>query len=185
MCKFEVHMYLRFRSFNLNFRYMATHTQTDRHTYTRVLQCSPASVGLAQARPNYLFSLQRCLCAYLILTYIHVFDTLHLISCQNQNQQNQNCILEDCTLRCRLSFISHSSNSTESGRWTSGVLSYLHLEIWSQNVISLNSFSNSHGQHKAEQCHIRHQQNDWRLHFCAKYLCCSYIIYLTPPRNSN
>ena len=31
---------------------MATRTQTDRHTYICVLQCSPASVGLAQARPK-------------------------------------------------------------------------------------------------------------------------------------
>jgi len=30
-------------------------TQTDRHTYTHVLQCSHASVGLAQARPNLLY----------------------------------------------------------------------------------------------------------------------------------
>ena len=28
------------------------HMQTDRQTYTRVLQCSHAGVGLAQARPN-------------------------------------------------------------------------------------------------------------------------------------
>ena len=27
-----------------------------KQTYTRVLQCSPASVGLAQARPNYVIS---------------------------------------------------------------------------------------------------------------------------------
>ena len=39
-------MLIRIRSFNLNFRYMATRTGT----YTRVLQCSHASVGLAQAR---------------------------------------------------------------------------------------------------------------------------------------
>ena len=31
---------------------MATCKQTDRQTYTRVLQCSHASVGLTQARPN-------------------------------------------------------------------------------------------------------------------------------------
>ena len=36
------------RSFNLNFQYMATHKQT----YTRVLQCSPVSVGLAQPCPS-------------------------------------------------------------------------------------------------------------------------------------
>ena len=34
---------------HLNFRYMATNPQT----YTRVKQYSHASVGLAQARPNY------------------------------------------------------------------------------------------------------------------------------------
>ena len=39
--------------FHLNIQYMATSKQTYIHTYTRVLQCSPASVGLAQARPNY------------------------------------------------------------------------------------------------------------------------------------
>ena len=43
--KFEI---LRIRLFNLNIRYMATSKQT----YTRVLQCCPASVGLTQARPN-------------------------------------------------------------------------------------------------------------------------------------
>ena len=32
---------------------MASRTYADRQTYTRVLQCSHASVGLAQARPNY------------------------------------------------------------------------------------------------------------------------------------
>ena len=32
---------------------LATSKQADIHTRTRVLQCSPASVGLAQARPNY------------------------------------------------------------------------------------------------------------------------------------
>ena len=53
-------MYLRFCLFNLNFRYMATRMQTDRqthrHTYTCILQCSPTSVGLAQAHPiNYKY----------------------------------------------------------------------------------------------------------------------------------
>ena len=43
---------LHFCSFDLNFWYMATRMQTDRQTYTRVLQCSLASVGLAQAHPN-------------------------------------------------------------------------------------------------------------------------------------
>ena len=33
---------------------MASRTYADRQTYTRVLQCSHASVGLAQARPNKL-----------------------------------------------------------------------------------------------------------------------------------
>ena len=50
--KFEMHVYLCFCSFNLNFRYMASCTYTDIHTYTRVLQCSHAIMGLAQARPN-------------------------------------------------------------------------------------------------------------------------------------
>jgi len=44
---------VQIRSFNLNIQYMATSKQTYIHTYTRVLQCSPASVGLTQARPNY------------------------------------------------------------------------------------------------------------------------------------
>ena len=39
---------LNIHSFNLNFRYMATSKQT----YTRTSQCSHASVGLTQARPN-------------------------------------------------------------------------------------------------------------------------------------
>ena len=33
VCKFEMHVYLRFRSFNLNFRYMASCTYADRHTH--------------------------------------------------------------------------------------------------------------------------------------------------------
>ena len=54
MCKFEIYVYtyLCIRSFNLNFRYMATRKQTYIHTYTRDSQCNHASVGLAQARPN-------------------------------------------------------------------------------------------------------------------------------------
>ena len=32
VCKFEMQVYLRFRSFNLNFQYMASCTQTDIHT---------------------------------------------------------------------------------------------------------------------------------------------------------
>ena len=32
MCKFKMHVYLRFHSFNLNFRYLASCTQTDIHT---------------------------------------------------------------------------------------------------------------------------------------------------------
>ena len=35
---------------------MATRTYANRHTYTHVLQCSPASVGLAQTPPNYTHS---------------------------------------------------------------------------------------------------------------------------------
>ena len=31
---------------------MASRMYADRHTYTRVLQCSYTSVGLAQSRPN-------------------------------------------------------------------------------------------------------------------------------------
>ena len=41
---------LNIRLFNLNFRYM-DHKQASRHTHARA-QCSHASVGLAQARPN-------------------------------------------------------------------------------------------------------------------------------------
>ena len=43
---------VRIGSFNLNFRYMAIPKQT----YTRTLQCSLASEGLAQARPNKIYS---------------------------------------------------------------------------------------------------------------------------------
>ena len=42
MCKFEMCVYLHIHSFDLNFHYMAT----------CILQCSPTSVVLAQARPN-------------------------------------------------------------------------------------------------------------------------------------
>ena len=45
-------IYLCIRSFNLNFRYMATRKHTNTRTYTRDSQCNHASVGLAQARPN-------------------------------------------------------------------------------------------------------------------------------------
>ena len=57
-CKIEMHVYLCFCSFNLNFQYKLwphIRQQTDRQTYTRILQCSPASVGLAQAHPKYIF----------------------------------------------------------------------------------------------------------------------------------
>ena len=55
MCKFEMHVYLRFCLFNLNFRYMASrNTYIRRQTYTCVLQCCHASVGLTQACPNNL-----------------------------------------------------------------------------------------------------------------------------------
>ena len=53
MCKFEMYMYLVFRSFNLIFSIYG-HMQTHIHTYMCVLQCSPASVGLTQAHPNYM-----------------------------------------------------------------------------------------------------------------------------------
>ena len=47
VCKIEMHVYLRFRSFNLTIRYnIWPHVR--RQTYTRVLQCSHTSVGLAQ-----------------------------------------------------------------------------------------------------------------------------------------
>ena len=57
VCKFEMHVYLRFRSFNLNFRYMASCTYADRHTHAScnvvkllsakvLLQCAVISVTL-------------------------------------------------------------------------------------------------------------------------------------------
>ena len=57
VCKFEMHVYLRFRSFNLNFRYMASCTYADRHTHMScnvvkllsakvLLQCAVISVTL-------------------------------------------------------------------------------------------------------------------------------------------
>ena len=48
----EMCVYRRFRSFNLNFRNMASRTYADRHTHASCSACSPASVGLAQARLN-------------------------------------------------------------------------------------------------------------------------------------
>ena len=45
VCKVEIPS---FPFVKFNFRYMAA----NRHAYTRVSQCSHASVGLAQARPN-------------------------------------------------------------------------------------------------------------------------------------
>jgi len=47
--KFEI-MYVPFVQLKFS---VYGHTQTDIHTYTRVLQCRHASVGLGQARPNY------------------------------------------------------------------------------------------------------------------------------------
>ena len=46
------HIHVRVPSFPFVQFLVYGHTQTDRQTYTRVLQCSHASVGLAQARPN-------------------------------------------------------------------------------------------------------------------------------------
>jgi len=43
-----------FISVQLKFQYMATRKQTDRQTYTDILQWSHASVGLAQAHPKHL-----------------------------------------------------------------------------------------------------------------------------------
>ena len=48
VCKFEIYVYIR--SLNLSFRYMATRRQTYQYIHTHILQCSHASVGLAQLR---------------------------------------------------------------------------------------------------------------------------------------
>ena len=50
MCKFEMYVYFNSYPF-VQFKF-SVYGHTYR-TYTRVLQCSHASVGLAQARPNY------------------------------------------------------------------------------------------------------------------------------------
>ena len=55
MCKFEMYVHLHIRSFNLNFWYMGSRI----HTYD--LQCSHASVGLAQARPNHTSNSHECM----------------------------------------------------------------------------------------------------------------------------
>ena len=52
VCKFEMHVYLHFRSFNLKFSVYGL-TYVRKQTYTRILQCCHASVGLAQACPNH------------------------------------------------------------------------------------------------------------------------------------
>ena len=61
---------------------------TNKQTHTRVLQCSPASVGLAQARPNYFHKtrelLQSLICSKLSLSmkhYVHFCRvvTFHLV----------------------------------------------------------------------------------------------------------
>ena len=46
-------MYVSIRSIKIFGIWPHVRTYADRQTYTRVLQCSHASVGLAQARPNY------------------------------------------------------------------------------------------------------------------------------------
>ena len=48
MCEFEMYVHLPILFVQL----VALRTG---HTHTRDLQCSHASVGLAQARPNYVF----------------------------------------------------------------------------------------------------------------------------------
>ena len=62
---------------------MATRKHTNTHTYTRVKQCSHASVGLAQARPNKLLTLgahaQRvcvCVCVCVSVTQHLIFHVL-------------------------------------------------------------------------------------------------------------
>ena len=45
-------MYVSIRSIKIFGIWPHVRTYADRQTYTRVLQCSHASVGLAQARPN-------------------------------------------------------------------------------------------------------------------------------------
>ena len=61
VCKFEVHVYLRFHSFNLNL-YGLTYVRTQ--TNARILQCCHASVGLAQARPNYVTEIPTAIIAF-------------------------------------------------------------------------------------------------------------------------
>ena len=56
---------------------MATRTQTDRHIYICVLQCSPASVGLAQARPkNTLADAQVTTKCFSLVFLLHVGYTV-------------------------------------------------------------------------------------------------------------
>ena len=73
MCKFEIYVYLCIRSFNLNFRYMATRKHTNTHTYTRDSQCNYASVGLAQARPKLTFSVCCQSCSHVVRSVLEPF----------------------------------------------------------------------------------------------------------------
>ena len=50
----------------------ATRKQTHLHTYTRIKQCSHASAGLAQARPNYTY----------IAIILAIYDFIQAHKCQ-------------------------------------------------------------------------------------------------------
>ena len=53
---------------------MASRTYADRQTYTRVLQCSHASVGLAQARPNKKHTMNKTILTTSFLLYAYVYN---------------------------------------------------------------------------------------------------------------
>ena len=75
-------------SLNLSFQYMATRRQTYRYINTRVLQCSHASVGLAQARPKdrhtgtYIHTVLQCSHASVGLTQARPKLLLHMLETQ-------------------------------------------------------------------------------------------------------
>ena len=91
-----MYVHLRIRSFNFNFRYMASRI----HTRTRDLQCSHASVGLAEARPNngskgYKNCIHACMLPF-------QYVTLHVSIMQILKQ-----LLFLLFLDCPISFLAH------------------------------------------------------------------------------
>ena len=99
-----MYVHLRIRSFNFNFRYMASRI----HTRTRDLQCSHASVGLAEARPNngskgYKNCIHACMLPFQYVT-LHVSIMSH---CTYPLCRFQNYCYFLLFLDCPISFLAH------------------------------------------------------------------------------